>query len=76
MDCPLNYVGQTGRTFYTRYKEHTQAIRSNNSNSGYSNHILNTGYTCGSVTDTMDIIKTEEKRKTPKYIRKILVPHA
>jgi hypothetical protein len=24
--------------------EHIQVIRNNNSNSGYSNHILNTGY--------------------------------
>jgi hypothetical protein len=23
MDCPLKYVRQTGRTFNTRYKEHT-----------------------------------------------------
>jgi hypothetical protein len=39
LDCPLKYVGQTGRTFNTRYKEHIHAIRSNNVNSGYSNHI-------------------------------------
>jgi hypothetical protein len=63
MDCPLKYVGQTGRTFYTRYKEHIQAIRNNNSNSGYSNHTLNTGHTYVSITDTMDIIKTERKGK-------------
>jgi hypothetical protein len=41
-DCPLKYIGQSGRTFHTRYKEHIQAIKNNNSNSGYSNHILNT----------------------------------
>jgi hypothetical protein len=23
MDCPLKYIGQTGRTFYSIYKEHT-----------------------------------------------------
>jgi hypothetical protein len=34
--------------------------------------MLNTGHTYGSITDTMNIIKTE-KRKTLKYIRKI--PH-
>jgi hypothetical protein len=39
LDCPLKYTGQTGRTFNIRYKEHIQAIRNNNSNSGYSNHI-------------------------------------
>jgi hypothetical protein len=36
----------TGRTFNTRYeyKEHIHGIRSNNSNTGYSNSILNTGH--------------------------------
>jgi hypothetical protein len=61
IDCPLKYVGQTGRTFNTRYKEHIHDIRSNNSNTGYANHILNTGHTYGTITDTMEIIKTERK---------------
>jgi hypothetical protein len=29
----------------------------------YSNHILNTGHTCGNITDTMEIIKTEKNGK-------------
>jgi hypothetical protein len=61
MACPLKYIGQTGRTFKTRYKEHIQAIRNNNGNSGYSKHILNTGHTYGSVTDTMKALKTQSK---------------
>jgi hypothetical protein len=61
MDCPLENVRQTGRTFNTRYKEHIQDIRSNNNNTGYANHILNTGHTCGRITDTMEIMKTERK---------------
>jgi hypothetical protein len=63
MDCPLKYIGQTGQTFKTRYKEHIQAIRNNNSNSGYSKHILNTGHTYGSITDTMKALKTQRKGK-------------
>jgi hypothetical protein len=53
LDCPLKYVRQTGRTFKTRYKEQVQDIKSNNSNSEYSNHILNTGHTYGIIADTM-----------------------
>jgi hypothetical protein len=64
MDCPLKYIGQTGQTFNTRYKEHIQAIRSNNSNSRYSNHMLNMGHTYGSIANTMKVLKTREKRKT------------
>jgi hypothetical protein len=63
INYPLKYVGQTGRTFYTRYKEHIQAIRNNNINSGYSNHILRTGHAYGSLTDTMEIVEVEEKGK-------------
>jgi hypothetical protein len=63
LDCPLKYIGQTGRTFDTRCKEHIHDIRSNNSNSGYSSHILNTGHTYGTITDTMEIITTGRKGK-------------
>jgi hypothetical protein len=61
LDCPLKYVGQTGRTFNVRYKEHIHALRSNSGNSEYSNHILNTGHTYGTITDTMDVIRTGRK---------------
>jgi hypothetical protein len=61
MDCPLQYMGQTGRTFETRYKEHIQAIRNNNGNSGFSNHVLNTGHAYGGITDTMKVIKIEKE---------------
>jgi hypothetical protein len=61
LDCPLKYIGQTGRTFNVRYKEHVQAIRNNNSNSGYSNRILNRGHTYGTIADTMDITRMGRK---------------
>jgi hypothetical protein len=61
MDCPLKYIGQTVRTFKTRHKEYIQAIRANNANSGYSNHMLNTGHTYECITNTMQIFKTEKK---------------
>jgi hypothetical protein len=61
LDCPLRYIGQTGRTFKIRYKEHIQAIRNNNSNSGYLNNILNTAHTYGTTTDTIDVIRYGRK---------------
>jgi hypothetical protein len=67
MDCPLKYVGQTGRTFNTRYKEYIHDVRSNNSNTGYANYILNTGHTYGTITDTMEIMKTERKGRLEIY---------
>jgi hypothetical protein len=66
MNCvgrPLKYIGQTGLQFYTRHKEHIQAIRKNNINSKYSNHILSKGHAYGSLTDTIEIMETERKGK-------------
>jgi hypothetical protein len=62
-DYPLKDIGQTDRAFHTRYKEHTEEIRNNNSNSEYSNHILNTGHKYVTITDTMDIIRIYRKGK-------------
>jgi hypothetical protein len=73
LDCPLKYIGQTGRIFHTRYKEHIHAIRNNNSNSGYSNHILNTGHKYGTITDTMDIIRTHRKGKHLNTLEKYYI---
>jgi hypothetical protein len=63
LDCPLKYTGQTGRTFHNRYKEHIESIRTNNGNSEHPNHILNTGHTYGTTTDTIDIRRKEKKGK-------------
>jgi hypothetical protein len=67
---PTKIHGRMGRTFQTRYKEHIQAIRDNSSNSGYSNHILNTGHAYGSITDTTEVIKTEKKEKHLNILEK------
>jgi hypothetical protein len=72
MDCPIKYTGQTGRAFYTRYKEHIQAIRNKKGNSGYSNRILNIGYAYGSILDAMKIVKIEKKGKHLNTLEKIL----
>jgi hypothetical protein len=34
LEYPKNYIGQTGRTFKTRYKEHIHAIRNNRPDTG------------------------------------------
>jgi hypothetical protein len=60
-DCSMKYIGQTGRTFNTRYKEHIYNIKSNNSNTGYSRHILDTGHSYGTMENTMDVIRIGKK---------------
>jgi hypothetical protein len=57
---PIKYIGQTGRTFYTRYKEHKWAIRNNNSYSGYSIHMLSTGHAYRNITDNRIMKRKKE----------------
>jgi hypothetical protein len=63
ISCPLKYIGQTGRPFDTRYKEHIRDIKYNNSNSSYCSHILKTGHQYGSITDTIKVIRIQRKGK-------------
>jgi hypothetical protein len=37
-DCPLEYIGQTGRSFNIRYKEHISAIKHNKDTTAYTKH--------------------------------------
>jgi hypothetical protein len=60
-DCHKNYVGQRGSIFKTRYKEHIHSIRTNNTNTKYAEHILDTQHTYAPITDTMDILHIEKK---------------
>jgi hypothetical protein len=60
-DYHKKYVVQTGRTFKTRYKEHIHSIRTNNTNTKYAEHILDTQHTYGPITDTTDILHIEKK---------------
>jgi hypothetical protein len=61
---------KTGRTLNIRYKEHTHDIRGNNSNSGYSNHILRRGHTFRTIRETTDSVKTGKKGKYLNTLQK------
>jgi hypothetical protein len=73
LDCPVEYVGQTERTLNPRYMEHIYDIKSNNSSTGYSSHILNTGYTCVTIEDTMEIIKIRRKGQYLNTLKKYIL---
>jgi hypothetical protein len=54
-------VGQTGRNFRTRFKEHIHAIKTNKTTSKYAQHILETGHIYGKIEDTLNILHHENK---------------
>jgi hypothetical protein len=60
-DCTLKYVGQTGRTFRARSKEHLPAIKTNKPNSRYVQHILKTHHTYDTINETMNFSTSKRK---------------
>jgi hypothetical protein len=72
-DCPLIYIGQTGRTFTQRYKEHIAAIKHNKDSSAYSKHILNTGHAYNTINETMDILKIIKNKRHRDTIEKYYI---
>jgi hypothetical protein len=49
-ECNQKYIGQTDRTFKTRYNEHINAIKSNKSTKKSAQHLLDNQHSYGTVT--------------------------
>jgi hypothetical protein len=62
-ECPLQYIGQTGRTFKIRYKEHICDIRNNKNTSGFVQHVLDAGHAYGKINEIMEVVKIQEEGK-------------
>lgn len=62
-DCDSAYVGQTGRTFEKRYKEHIAALNTT-SESAFATHLIETGHSHKNIKQNMEILHiTHNKRK-------------
>jgi hypothetical protein len=66
-------VGQRGGTFQTRYKQHTQDIRKNKENTGFSRHTLNTGHQYGKIDEVMTILKTAKEASYMNSLEKYCI---
>jgi hypothetical protein len=60
-DCDKVYVGQTGRKFSDRYKEHRYAYRSNNQSYSFARHLNDTAHSFGPINDIMQVIQCHSK---------------
>jgi hypothetical protein len=60
-DCPQTYVGQTGRTFRTRFKEHIRDIKNNGQNSKFAQYIFDTKHENKTSEKTMKNLHIEKK---------------
>lgn len=59
-DCPSFYIGQTGRDFKTRFKEH---MPSRHTDSNYAKHLVETGHSCHGMETNMEVLKICSKGK-------------
>jgi len=66
--CKLLYIGQTSRNLKQRYQEHIRYIWNNGPQSAYAQHILKNQHEYGPITDTITLLKFEQKTS-------ILIPY-
>ena len=59
--CNKAYVGQTGRQFSTRYKEHMADFRHNNDRSSFAKHLNEEAHQFGPMEEIMQIIQYQGK---------------
>jgi len=57
----MSYIGETSRNLNQRHPECICYIRNNDLQSAYAQHILQNLHECGSITDTMSLLKPVHK---------------
>jgi hypothetical protein len=60
-DCRIVCVSQTGRYFLTRYTEQLHFFRNNNSNSIFTQNVLENDHSVGSVDDILVAVHVSTK---------------
>ena len=61
--CNMRYIGQTGRPFLTRYREHYRNYKHNNGTSKNAQNVLEHKHSIGSIHNTMEILHVMRKGK-------------
>jgi hypothetical protein len=55
------YVGQTGRSFSGRYKEHRLSYRTNNTNSNFAQHLLENSHAFAPIDKALHILEFQKE---------------
>jgi len=61
--CNKKYIGQTGRPFRVRFREHLNDYKHMYNKSKFAQHLLNEGHNFGPMEDIMDVIQFAKKGK-------------
>jgi hypothetical protein len=60
-DCQQKYVGQTGRSFHERYKEHFHDFKLNIRKSSFATHLLDNNHSMGPTDEIVEVMYTIKK---------------
>jgi hypothetical protein len=71
--CQKRYIGQTGRSFYTHYKEHIQDYTQNYRKSQFVKHLLDLNHPLGTLEQAMTILHTTKKGRMLNTIEKYYI---
>jgi hypothetical protein len=71
--CNMKYIGQTGRSFKTRFQEHLRHFKYNNRKSKFAQHLLDKEHSMDKTENTMDIIHITSKGKMMDTIGKYYI---
>jgi len=69
-NCKMKYIGQTGRSFRTRFKEHYRDFKYNNPKSKFAAHLLDNQHSMGKIDDIMEILHITKKGRKMDTIEK------
>jgi hypothetical protein len=70
--CKKKYVGQTGRPFCTRFKEHQRDYKYANNKPKFAQHVIEEGHAFGPMEDIMSITHIEKKGKMLDTLEKYI----
>ena len=60
-ECDKQYVGQTGRPFHIRYKEHAREYKYATNKSNYAKHLLDNQHAIKSMEECMAVLHATRK---------------
>ena len=61
LTCHKKYVGQAGRPFHVRFREHYRGYKYTNNKSKFAQHVIGEGHAFGPMSDIMDVVHIASK---------------
>jgi len=75
-ECDKQYIGQTGRPFHVRYKEHAREYKYASNKSNYAKHLLDNKHTMEPIEKCMTVLHTTRKGPLLNALERFYIYHA